>query len=112
MMLWHGEIKVPMAKIHRAANEGLKDAAEMVLALSDTRVPERTGQLRESGKVSTDPAKMEAAVSYDTAWAVRNHEVMTLKHDDGESKYLENSFNQLRPVLSRHIAETIRRRVT
>jgi hypothetical protein len=109
---WLGEIKVPVAAIRRAANQGLEEAAEMVKDLSDTRIPYDEGGLLRSGKVSTDPLKMEAAVSYDTEYAVRQHEFMDQVHPGGrQAKYLEDSFNQLRPVLASHIAAVIRRKI-
>lgn len=110
-MEWLGEIKVPLIEIERAANQGLREAAEMVKDLSDTRIPFDEGGLQRSGKVSTDPAKMEAAVSYDEPYAVVQHEMMDWSHEGGrQPKFLEDSFNQLRPMLAAHIASVIRRR--
>jgi Minor capsid protein len=91
--------------------EGLRAAAELVLSRSDPTVPYRTGELRDSGRVTVNPVTLEAAISYDTPYAVRQHEDMTLAHDGGSAKYLENAMNQARPALGHLIAAHVRRRL-
>jgi hypothetical protein len=91
--------------------DGLQAAAESILARSDMAVPYETGELRDSGRVTVDPLTLEAAVSYDTLYAVRQHEDMTLAHPAGSAKYLENAMNQARPTLGHLIAAHVRRQL-
>jgi hypothetical protein len=66
--------KQVLDSIENAANEALKDSAEYLLKRSNLTVPFDTGQLRRSGKASVDTKRKQAAVSYDTDYAVRVHE--------------------------------------
>ncbi len=80
-----------------------------MLAESDTRVPIEEGTLSRSGHVSEDRQQLKVAVSYDTPYAVVQHEEMSFQHDAGrEAKYLENAFNATLPTLRDHIASRIR----
>jgi hypothetical protein len=97
------------AKVHELAADALFEAGEIVLAESDTRVPIEEGTLSRSGHVSEDRAQLKVAVSYDTPYAVVQHEEMSFQHDGGrEAKYLENAFNATLPQLRDHIAHRIR----
>lgn len=83
-----GEI---LAKIAEADLEGLRLGGEHVLKLARDHVPIETGTLERSGMV-TDDGKDTVAVSFDTPYAVRQHEDTTLRHDAGRSsKYLERA---------------------
>lgn len=85
------------AQARQAAADGLSDGAEHVLQLSRRRVPIEEGTLERSGRASVDDSQLLAAVSYDTAYAVRQHEDMSLRHDDGrQAKYLESALNEAR----------------
>jgi hypothetical protein len=80
--------------IKAAANRGLAIAAEYVLGESNKVIPIEEYTLGRSGTVSRDPALNRVAVYYDTPYAVRQHEDMTLRHDPGRTaKYLENALN-------------------
>lgn len=86
----------PRAKdiLNGSANRGVALAAEHILGESNKRVPIEESTLMRSGTVSTDPGTFTAAVSYDTPYAARQHEDMTLRHDQGRSaKYLEGAMN-------------------
>ena len=97
------------AAVQQGAVDGLKAAAELVLTRA--QVPVLSGRLRRSGKVTVDPATLEVAISFDTDYAVVQHEDMSQHHDGGEAKFLENAINELRPVLGDVIAAEIRRRL-
>ena len=57
-----------------------------------------------------DPSSLTGAVSYDTPYAVRQHEDLTLRHDAGrKAKYLEDPMNEERQVIAGLIAAQIRR---
>lgn len=82
------------AKMEAASAQAAEDVAEYVLAQAMQEVPHEDGDLQASGKVSTDPANQRAAVSFDTPYAVRQHEEMSWKHDEGrKAKYLEDPMN-------------------
>lgn len=106
--VWHGdEVK---RKEREGRNKGLRAAAEHLLAESQRLVPIEEATLERSGVASVDEAKGQAAVSYDTVYAVRQHEELTWRHDPGRSaKYLEIPFNTERKVMQEIIAAQIRR---
>lgn len=71
-----------------AITAGLKDGAEHILAESLKLVPLKDSTLAESGQAQA--AGNEAAVSYDTVYAARQHEELDWQHDKGrQAKYLE-----------------------
>lgn len=94
----------------KGAARGLELAAEHVLQVSRGQVPIEEGTLERSGVASVDEANLRAAVSYDTVYAVRQHEDMTLKHDAGrKAKYLEDALNGQRAEIARIVADEVRR---
>lgn len=106
------QIEGAIAKIRDAAAEGLALAAEHVLNVSNEHVPHEYGDLQGSGTVSTDPAELKAAVSYDTPYAARQHEELDYRHDPGRSaKFLENAANSQASTVGQIIANTIRSRI-
>jgi hypothetical protein len=69
-------------------------AGEHVLSVSNEQVPFEEGDLAASGGVSQDESSGKTAISYNTDYAVKQHEDMTLKHDSGRNaKFLENALN-------------------
>ncbi|MDQ1053174.1 hypothetical protein QE394_001102 [Arthrobacter sp. SORGH_AS 212] len=100
----------PKAKdvLNGSANRAVALAAEHVLGVSNKSVPIEEDTLERSGTVSTDPGNFTAAVSYDTPYAVKQHEDMTLRHDNGRSaKYLENAMNSEVQTAAEIIRQTI-----
>lgn len=92
-----------------SANRGVALAAEHILGAANEKVPLEEATLQRSGTVSTDPDNFAAAVSYDTPYAVRQHEDMHARHDSGRTaKYLENAFNSERETTLKIIADTIK----
>jgi hypothetical protein len=78
------------AQTHAAAARGLTKAAEHLLQVSNTLVPIEEHILEQSGVASVDETTLRAAVSYDTVYAVNQHESMDFRHDNGRiAKYLE-----------------------
>jgi len=105
---WHGdEVK---RKEREGRNKGLRLAAEELLAASQAIVPIEEATLERSGVASVDESKGKAAVSYDTVYAVRQHEELTWRHDPGrQAKYLEQPFETERPTMLALIAAAERR---
>jgi hypothetical protein len=99
-----------LAEARAAAARGLELGMEHVLAESNALVPLREGTLERSGTVTIDAVNLIGAVSYDTVYAVRQHEELTWKHAPGRSaKYLEIPFNRDVQVVMGLIAAEVRR---
>lgn len=99
------------AAVRRGARRGVERAAELVADRSLDVVPRETEHLARSLEVSAED--LVAAVSYDTPYAVAQHERTRLHHARGETaKYLENPLNASRSDVSRVIAAEINRETT
>ncbi|WP_404285430.1 hypothetical protein [Glutamicibacter arilaitensis] len=93
-----------------AAARGLGLAAEHVLGESNKDVPHEEATLERSGATSLDERNLQAVVSYDTPYAVVQHEDMTLNHDNGRTaKYLENAMNAETDAVREIIAKAIKK---
>ena len=107
---WHGAIVTERERV--AAAKGLHLAAENILEMATRIVPLNEGTLMRSGTVSEDEAQLVAAISYDTPYAVRQHEEMDYNHPNGrQSKYLETPFNESvetsRAIIAAEIAKSL-----
>lgn len=97
------------------AIEGVRLAGEHVLQVANGRVPLLEGTLERSGKVS-DPevqdGQVVGAVSYDTPYAVRQHEETDYHHTAGrQAKYLETAVNDTAGVQRAIIAQAIKNEI-
>lgn len=78
-----------------AARRGLALGGEHILGESRKEVPHEEGTLERSGAVTMDDTELRVAVSYDMPYAVRQHEDLSLQHDEGrKAKYLEDPLNR------------------
>jgi hypothetical protein len=108
---WHGdEIK---AAETRGAIRGLYLWAEHVLEEANRLVPVAPsgGTLMRSGVAhKPEGGKLEAAVSYDTPYAVRQHEELDWVHTrpGAQAKYLETPMNSSKDVGMRLVQREIR----
>lgn len=76
----------------RGVEDALQDVGEYILEESNRVVPHEVGDLQDSGRVSVDDKVV--AISYDTPYAVVQHEDMTFKHDAGrKAKFLEDAIS-------------------
>lgn len=92
------------------AARGLRLAAERVLQVSRRQVPIEEATLERSGVATVDEADLTAAISYDTPYAVRQHEELTYRHDAGrKAKYLEDPLNTEAGTVAQIIAAAVRR---
>ncbi|WP_221510156.1 minor capsid protein [Streptomyces sp. 3211] len=92
------------------AIRGLRLAAEHILAESRKRVPIEEATLERSGTATVDEADLKAAISYDTPYAVRQHEELTYRHDAGRTaKYLEGPMTTEAAKAAEIIAAQLRR---
>ncbi|CAM5491379.1 hypothetical protein SROCM77S_04003 [Streptomyces rochei] len=105
---WNGGAALRGTK--SGAARGLRLAAEHVLAESRRIVPIEEATLERSGVATIDESSLTAAVSYDTPYAIRQHEEMTYRHDAGRSaKYLEKPLTTEAPVVAEIVAAAVRR---
>jgi hypothetical protein len=107
---WELKVDKTIAKsMHAAASRGLAIGAEHVLGEARKTVPIEEATLERSGATSLDPENLKAAVTFDTPYAVVQHEDMGLRHDAGRSaKYLETAMNSETTTVREIIARTIR----
>lgn len=90
--------------------EGLVDAAEFLLTESRAEVPIDEATLERSGAVTPDRPAGKVWVSYDTVYAVRQHEELTWRHAPGrKAKYLETPANELQDEMLAIVATKARR---
>lgn len=99
------------AAVARAGTRGLGVATEHLLGASNRRVPIEEGTLERSGTASVEDS--EGAVSYDTVYAVRQHEELDWRHDEGRTaKYLESALNEeadtIRALIAGEIGKALR----
>jgi hypothetical protein len=99
------------------AIDGLKEASDHLLALSQTLVPvspwSQGGFLKETGKAEVDEAELQAAVSYSGSTELPSlpvwvHERMGLQHETGQSKFLETPMNASKDEIAKIIAQHIK----
>jgi hypothetical protein len=92
------------------AARGLQLALELILQESDKLTPLDEGTLVRSGTTSIDPATLSGAVSYNTPYAVRQHEELTWRHASGrQAKFLETAVNANRDTAAQVISAEIRK---
>jgi hypothetical protein len=97
-------------ELRTAAARGLLLAAEHVLGESQQVVPLDEGPLMQSGTASVDESSLTAMVSYDTPYAVPQHERLDFRHAPGRTaKYLEGPLNANRNEVLALIAAQMRR---
>ena len=84
----------------RRLGEGLTLAGEHILGEASDLVPHDSGVLQASGKVTTDAKALAVVISYDTPYAVKQHEDMTYRHTGGRTaKYLEIPLTTQRDII-------------
>jgi hypothetical protein len=107
-------LKMGLGKIkaaeRKSAIKGLHLAAEHLLQASRALVPHEEGTLERSGVASVDEGELRAAVSYDTPYAIPQHERLDYRHDDGrQAKYLEEPLHTEAGVMGEIVQAQIRR---
>lgn len=108
MMRWYGDDVA--RRIKQAAGDGLFEGAETLLEEANRTVPHEEGTLQRSGTASVDRGALLAAVSYNTPYAVRQHEELGYRHDPGRrAKWLELAQSENEDRITQHIADRIRK---
>jgi hypothetical protein len=101
--------KDPIPIINAAIARGTNLAAEEVLGRSRRQVPHEEGTLERSGRagVIDGRGRVRGAVSYDTPYAVEQHERTDYRHKKGrKANYLEDPLNADGPRLLRELVGT------
>ena len=108
---WADDNIAAVAAIVRSAlMRGLVMAGEHILNVSNSQVPHEDGDLERSGVVTqSDPGDKTVAISYDTPYAVRQHEDLSLRHDAGRNaKFLSNACRSEAKTAGRIVANAVR----
>lgn len=106
-LVWRGEQL--SEQVRQVACAALLDQAEFLLEEANRIVPFDVGTLMQSGETSVDPPTLEAAVSYDTAYAQRLHEHPQYHFQPpGQGKWLESTFLANAEGVKTRIADAIR----
>jgi hypothetical protein len=86
-----------------------REVAEDVLTEANDLIPVDEGDLRRSGEVTAFPEQRAASITYDTPYAIRQHEDVTLNHPrQGQAKFLERAVEDNAPRYFQYIADRIR----
>jgi hypothetical protein len=104
-------IKAPASAIRKGGAKGVKHGVEHVLTESNKHVPHDEGTLERSGDTGVEETSDGArgSVSYDTPYAVKQHEDLTLHHDGkGQAKWLENTMAAESKTVGQIIGNAIR----
>lgn len=92
--------------ITEAAQTGIFEAAEALLDQAVEKTPVQDGVLRASGRATQEGNV--AAVSFNTPYAVKQHEELGYQHPGGgEAKYLERAANSFGPTMEAIVAQAI-----
>lgn len=97
--------------INDGAEKGMRLVVEFLLTEANKQVPHDEGTLERSGDtgVAVDGSTVRGSVSYDTPYAVRQHEDMGLHHHGkGRSKWLENAMAENADTVRAILANSIR----
>lgn len=105
---WNGDALTKKART--GALRGLKLSVEFLLSESNKLVPLDEGTLQDSGTATVDAEAMTGNVTYDTPYAVIQHEDFTFFHPNGrQNKYLEEPWMEHKYTFMDIIAEQIRK---
>lgn len=97
-------------EILKGAVKGLKITAQNILGESQKLVPVDAGTLQKSGAIKVDSQNLIAQISYNTPYALKQHEDATLNHPKGgEAKYLERPFNEKSGELEVNVGNEIQK---
>ena len=100
-MKWHDARA--KAIVLAAGLKAAHDVAEKLLTLSIEQAPHADGQMQQSADVIDSPKERCTYVSYNTPYAVKQHEDLSLRHPDPtnpksepgrKAKFLEDPLNE------------------
>ncbi|MDR7385211.1 hypothetical protein [Promicromonospora iranensis] len=95
-----------------AMAEGLTLQAERHRAVATPKTPKEYGDLRSAHTVDpATPDDLLATVTNDLPYAAKQHEDLTLRHDDGQAKFFELASAEIEGEAQEIMAAAIRRRL-
>ncbi len=98
------------SRVAKARDDTLLDGVEYLLETANRTIPIEEATLQRSGRATAE--RGEAAVSYDTPYAVPQHERTDYRHDPGRrAKWLEMTVREQGPAIRELLAEGLRRRL-
>lgn len=81
--------------VEKAAMKGLRSLGEVILTEAKELCPVDSGTLRQSGSVRANSKNKTVEISFNTPYALKQHEEMSYNHPNGgQAKYLEQPFNE------------------
>lgn len=99
-----------LAQLRDDQVDALADAGEHLLEHANRTVPIEEGTLARSAKSTVVKSERAVVVSYDTPYAVPQHENTTLHHDEGRrAKWLERTVQEQRDELLEVMASRLRK---
>lgn len=102
---WRGD--EAKSKVIRGAPRALRAGGEYLLEAANRTVPIEEDTLEKSGKVSV--SGLQATVSYDTPYARRQHEDLTLRHSSGRrAKWLQRTLDERARAINDVIGSVLR----
>lgn len=103
---WNGD--AAKAVLKSGCENGIRGALQFVLEEARRQVPHDTGALERSGAI--DAEGFEGTVSFDTPYAIEQHENRKYRHEPGrKAKYLEDPVNNgsIRAMVVRYIQDSL-----
>lgn len=102
---WESSLGSVAAAIEGHATVGIQQAGDELLRLAQNVVPYDQGDLSRSGLVTVSGT--QGVVSFDTPYAVIQHERSDFRHDIGQALYLRSPLEQHAERLIRVIADAV-----
>ncbi|WP_237559834.1 hypothetical protein [Corynebacterium neomassiliense] len=103
-LTWNGDAIA--AAVKQAEQRGVRLAAEHLRTTAVQQTPLETGALRNSAQVTVEGTR--AAVSFNTKYAVKQHEELGYSHKDGRAKYLESATVSEKDTMAQIIGQQIK----
>lgn len=103
------ELMRHLSAVQRAAEAALYQGGSIIMTEAKQRAPLDVGTLRNSGYVTlprTDSEGTFVEVGFGgaaKAYAVKQHEELSYRHDVGEAKYLERAINATEKEVMAHV---------
>lgn len=94
--------------LRKASLKSLADVGHFILDESNTIAPLEDGTLINSGQVAVDEEKLTVTISYDTPYALRQHEDLELHHENGRrAKFLTSAVDDNRRRIKEYLEKDI-----
>ena len=106
-MEWRGDRII--AKVADERRKALKKAAEMVLTKAQQVAPVDTGELVRSATINYTENGDHAELSFNTAYAHRQHEDLSYTHPQGQAKYLEQPLRENADAVLKSVGQAVAR---